>query len=216
MRRWFWHNSLSVTMFVAFAVFLLAQSYFGWQVETQELLRHGLAPQPYLAYLASGDFVEATFENWESEFLQMAWYVLLTAWLVQRGSPESNPVDDGVRARAEGAVTVDSPTPVRRGGWARRLYANSLSIALFALFAGSFLLHLLGGTAAHNQRLALAGQPPLTVGEYAVSSQFWFESMQNWQSEFLAVGALVVLSVFLRQRGSAQSKPVAAAHPEHG
>lgn len=223
MRSWLRLNALALTMFAAFFLFLLLQSVFGWQTRNEELVEAGHAAEGYLAYLGTGHFVEATFENWESEFLQMGAYVLLTAFLVQKGSPESHPISDGEgpagppdNPAAPGALQPGSPWPVRRGGLVLTVYEHSLTIALSGFFALSFVLHLLGGTAEHNEELSLRGQPPVSAGEFLTSSEFWFQSMQNWQSEFLAVGALIVLSIFLRQRGSSQSKPVAAPHSKTG
>ena len=111
---------------------------------------------------------------------------------------------------------LSAPGPVQHGGLVLKVYENSLSLALFGMFALSFVLHLLGGTAAYNEEQALHGAPPVSVGEFLVNPQFWFQSMQNWQSEFLAVGVLVVFSIFLRQRGSTQSKPVEEPHAKTG
>ncbi|MDG4786704.1 hypothetical protein O7626_12310 [Micromonospora sp. WMMD1102] len=218
VRRWLRDNGLAVTMFGAFLLFLVLQSVFGWQTHNEELVQAGVRPQSYPGYLGTGHFAEAVFENWESEFLQMGAYVLLTVYLVQRGSAESKTEpaedragDDPARAKS------NSPWPVGAGGLLLVLYRNSLSIALFLLFGVSFVLHLLGGTAEHNEQQALeSGAPPVTAWEFLGSSDFWFQSMQNWQSEFLAVGTLIVLSVFLRQHGSPESKPVNTPHHETG
>jgi hypothetical protein len=208
-------NALSLVMFGVFLVFLVLQSIFGWQSNNHDLADLGVRAEPYWSYLASGQFVESTFENWESEFLQMGSYVLLTAYLVQKGSLESKPPDRRAIDTRE-PVTADSPGPAKRGGLALRLYENSLGLAMIGLFALSFVLHLLGGTAAYNDEQALHRQPPISVSQFLVSPRFWFQSMQNWQSEFLAVGVLIVASVFLRQRGSSQSKPVEAPHSQTG
>ncbi|GGJ94858.1 hypothetical protein GCM10010123_25870 [Pilimelia anulata] len=213
MRRWLWWNGLSLVVFGVFLALLVGQAYFGWRAGNADLADHGRAAESLLDYLGSGAFAEATFENWESEFLQMGAYVLLTAWLVQRGSAESRPVDD---AGEERGVGPDSPWPARRGGWWRRLYAHSLSIALFGMFALSFVGHLAGGTAAYNAERTLLGKPPIGVWDFAGAPEFWFQSLQNWQSEFLAVGALIVLSIVLRERNSPESKQVAAPHAETG
>ena len=213
MNRWAKLNALALVMFGAFLVFLVLQSVFGWESNNQDLMDHGAPAQSYLSYLASGEFVEAVFENWESEFLQMGSYVLLTAYLLQKGSPESKPLD-GHDEREP--VRADSPGPVHHGGLVLKVYENSLSLALFGMFALSFVLHLLGGTAAYNEEQALHGGQPVSVAEFLANPQFWFQSMQNWQSEFLAVGVLVVFSIFLRQRGSTQSKPVEAPHAKTG
>ena len=218
MRRWVWFNALSLVMFGAFLVFLILQSVFGWHVRNEELAQYGHATEGYWAYLQSGHFVEAVFENWESEFLQMGSYVLLTAYLVQRGSPESKPVDQTDRAEDyPEKAGPDSPKPARKHGPANVVYRNSLSIALFGLFALSFVLHLLGGTAEFNEQQALAsGAAPISPFAFLGTSDFWFQSMQNWQSEFLAVGCLIVLSIVLRQHGSPQSKPVTKSHAHTG
>jgi hypothetical protein len=218
MRRWLWFNALSLVMFGAFLLFIVLQSIFGWQVRNEELAQYGQPAASYWSYLSTGHFVEAVFENWESEFLQMGSYVLLTAYLVQRGSPESKPV--GEKDRAEdypGKATSRSPAPAGRRDWVQVLYRNSLSIALLGLFVLSFVIHLLGGTAEYNEQQALeSGAPPISAWRFLTTSQFWFQSMQNWQSEFLAVGCLIVLSIFLRQHASPQSKPVTASHSHTG
>src|SRR3954451_16512887 len=206
--RWVRLNGLALVMFGAFLIFLVLQTVFGWEADKQDLAEHGQAVQSYWTYLASGESVEATFENWESEFLQMGSYVLLTAYLFQKGSPESNPIDSNPREEDREPVRPDSPAPVRRGGTGAKVYDHSLSIALFGMFALSFVLHLLGGTAAYNQEQAMHGQPLVTAIQFLAGPQFWFQSMQNWQSEFLSVGVLTVFGIFLRQRGSPQSKPV--------
>jgi hypothetical protein len=169
----------------------------------------GLQQHPRGARAASGqlrsvsrkrDFVEAIFENWESEFLQMGLNVLLTAVLFQRGSaeskdPEAQHPDD---ADYSEDMDVDIPWPVRKGGWTLRLYENSLSIALLALFVFSFIMHAVGGASAYNQEQLEHNGTPVSVPEYLATPRFWFESFQNWQSEFLAIGAMIVLSIYLR------------------
>jgi uncharacterized protein (DUF486 family) len=218
MRRVLRDNGLSISMFALFLVFLVAQSIAGFRANNSDNEEHGQPPESYGQYLTSGAFVEATFENWESEFLQLGAYVLLTALLIQKGSPESrNP--DGDETDADPRAhrdDPDAPGPVRRGGLALTFYEHSLSIALFALFVVSFVLHALGGHAEFNQEQLEHGQAAVSLWSFVTSSQFWFQSMQNWQSEFLAVGTLAVLGIFLRQRGSPESKPVAAPHAQTG
>jgi hypothetical protein len=219
MRRFLRENSLSIVMFGLFFVFLLAQSLTGWRTANQENQEHHQPTESYVGYLGSGSFAEATFENWESEFLQMAGFVLLTVFLRQKGSPESKNLEgeepvDADPNQASGRQGV--PWPVRRGGLALAVYQNSLSLALVALFLMSFLFHALGGHAEYNQQQLEHGEAPVSLISFMTSSQFWFQSFQNWQSEFLAVFALTVLGIFLRQRGSPESKPVAAPHAETG
>jgi hypothetical protein len=218
MRRVLRDNGLSITMFALFLIFLVAQSIAGYKATNSDNEEHRQPRESYGEYLTSGAFVEATFENWESEFLQLGAYVLLTALLIQKGSPESknpdsNESDEDPRTRRD---DPEAPGPVRRGGLALSVYEHSLSIALFALFLLSFVLHALGGHAEFNQQQLEHGQAAVSLWSFATSSQFWFQSMQNWQSEFLAVGTLAVLGIFLRQRGSPESKPVAAPHAQTG
>ncbi|MCZ7427835.1 hypothetical protein O7607_19045 [Micromonospora sp. WMMA1949] len=216
MPRWLRDNMLSVAMLGAFLVFLLLQSVFGWQVHNEELSRYGAEPLSWWAYLGTGHFAEAVFENWESEFLQMGGYVLLTAYLVQKGSAESKPEDQTDRPEDNrDHARPDSPWPVRVGGLPLVVYRNSLSIALLMIFGGAFLGHLFGGVAAYNQEQALeSGAAPISAWQFLGTSDFWFQSMQNWQSEFLAVGVLILLSIVLRQHASPESKPVTAPHAQ--
>jgi hypothetical protein len=216
--RWMWLNGLALVMFTAFVVFVVLQSVFGWQVRNDELVQAGQAAQPYWQYLGTGHFAEATLENWESEFLQMGSYVLLTAFLVQRGSPESKPPDQDDRPEDQPEKAgKDAPRLSRTHGIPQWLYRNSLSLVLFAFFGLSFLGHVLGGTAEYNEQQALqSGEPAISAWQFLGSSDFWFQSMQNWQSEFLAVGCLVVLGIRLRQHGSPESKPVTAPHDQTG
>jgi hypothetical protein len=157
-------------------------------------------------------------ENWESEFLQMAAYILLTIGLRQKGAPESKPLDGEESADAAPHRSADpqAPWPVRRGGVVLALYAHSLTLALGGLFALSVFLHAVGGVGRHNAEHLAHGEPPMTLLQYVGSPAFWFESLQNWQSEFLALAVMLVLSVVLRQRGSTLSKPVAAPHGATG
>ena len=218
MRRALRDNALSITMFGLFLIFLVAQSVTGYRANNHDNQEHGQPPESYAEYLTSGAFAEATFENWESEFLQMGVYVLFTAWLIQKGSPESKK-PDGDEVDADPRQERDNPEvpgPVRRGGLALTVYEHSLSLALFGLFLLSFLFHALGGHAEYNQQQLEHGQATVSLWGFVTSSEFWFQSMQNWQSEFLAVGALAVLGIFLRQRGSPESKPVAAPHAQTG
>ena len=216
MRRFLRDQSLTIVTFGFFLAFLVGQILTGYRVYNAERVELGTSEVSYSAYLRSGHFVETTFENWESEFLQMGAYVLLTAYLIQRGSAESRDPDVQEDEDQEEPPGPDSPWPVRHGGWVLKLYENSLPVALFAIFAFSFVVHSRGGAQAYSEQQVAQGGHAFSTWQYMQTSQFWFESFQNWQSEFLAVGALVVLSIFLRQRGSPQSKPVAAPHSRTG
>jgi membrane protein implicated in regulation of membrane protease activity len=219
--RWLRDHGLSAVLSAVFVACMAAQVWAGRLEHNEELRQHGEPSLSLSDYLASGHFWEATAENWESEFLQMAAYVLLTVGLYQKGSSESKKpgeseaVDRDPRS-ARGKRLADAPWPVRKGGWVLRLYENSLSIAFLVLFSVSFWLHAAGGARMHNTEERLHGGDMLTVGEYLATPKFWFESFQNWQSEFLSLVAMVVLSIWLRQRGSPESKPVDSPHSRTG
>ncbi|MCV9967445.1 hypothetical protein OIU34_37060 [Pararhizobium sp. BT-229] len=212
-------NGLTIVLGLAALVTIGGMVLTGWNVYDQELIDHGAPGLGLPEYVVSGHFLSALFENWESEFLQMSAYVVLTAFLFQRGSAESKDpdevslLDEDPARRAE---DPDAPWPVKVGGIIRSVYAYSLGLALAALFAASFVLHLRYSADAANAGAALHGQMPVTITDHLASAQFWFESFQNWQSEFMSTGLLVVLSIFLRFRGSPESKPVAAPHRETG
>jgi hypothetical protein len=162
--------------------------------------------------------VEATAENWESEFLQMSGYVFLTAFLRQRGSPESKPLEGDASDQdpRDAGDRDEVPWPVRRGGLALVLYEHSFALVLFGIFLACFAVHALGGTAEFNQAQLAHGEQPVSVLGFLTTSQFWFQSFQNWQSEFHMVGAVALLGIRLRERGSPESKPVAAPHSQTG
>jgi hypothetical protein len=202
-----------------FLVLLVALVLTGHRSYNSDQLEHGEQTVSLVAYLGTGHFWEALFENWESEFLQMGAYILLTVFLIQKGSSESKDpekdeaVDDDPR---EADLRHDVPWPVRRGGMWLRLYENSLLIAFTLLFVISIIGHAVGGLAEHNAELETHHQATMTLWNYVSGAQFWFESFQNWQSEFVAVLAIVVLTIWLRQKGSPESKPVAASHRHTG
>jgi hypothetical protein len=218
MRRPLRDNGLSIVLVILFLGCWAGQSVTGMHAYNDERGRAGEPPLSYAAYLRSPHFLEATAENWESEFVQMGAYVVLTVFLFQRGSAESKDPDEEHPEvdRAPDPKREGAPAPVRRGGWALRLYSNSLSLALLALFAMAFAMHAVGGARVFNEERMRAGLGPLSTLGYMGTSQFWFESLQNWQSEFLAVLAIVTLSIFLRQHGSPESKPVDAPHSQTG
>jgi hypothetical protein len=219
MRRFLRENSLSLVSIALFALFILGQCITGHRVYNEDQKEHGEQEITMSEYLTTGHFVEATMENWESEFLQMGAYVLLTVWFRQKGSAESKKLDEKEAVDADPVEDArpDSPWAVRKGkGVALAIYKNSLSVAFFALFALSFTLHLLGGAHEYSQEQAAHGGSAVTAGEFLRTANFWFQSLQNWQSEFLAVAAIVLLSIFLRQEGSPESKPVAAPHGATG
>jgi hypothetical protein len=216
----FWrNNNLSIVLCALFVLSMSGQALTGWFDRNQDAQTHGGAQVGFSEYLRTGHFWEATGENWESEFLQMTAFVLLTVFLRQKGSTESKRIDviEGVDLDPRRFATApDAPGPVRRGGFALTLYENSLGLTFAALFLVSFLMHATGGLAEYNNDQQEHGQPPVTLSRYVGSSRFWFESFQNWQSEFLSLAAMVFATVYLRQRGSPESKPVHASHEETG
>jgi hypothetical protein len=220
MKRFLRDNGLSLVVFnLFFLTFIAGQSLAGHLHENEEREEHGQTPLSFVEYLKSDSFWEATTENWESEFLQMFLYVLLTAYLYQRGSSESKDPDkeeEVDRDPRKSRDNPDAPWPVRKGGFILKLYENSLCLAFFLLFLASWIGHAVSGAGDYNQEQVLHGGNPVTVPEYMASSRFWFESLQNWQSEFLALWAMVVFSIWLRQRSSPESKPVDSPHSETG
>ena len=213
---WFKRNGLLIT-FLGFAIItLLAQSYFGWQVNNEERAEKQLPEIAYPAYLVSGHFIQSTFENWESEFFQMGLYVFLTVFLYQQGSAESKSLDESEPVERDAVAHADAPWPVKKGGWILAIYQNSLSLVFVVLFLLAFIAHAYGTMLQVNEEAVLQGSPLKNMAQIMVEPRFWFESFQNWQSEFLAVAAIVFFSIYLRQKGSPESKPVDAPHSETG
>jgi hypothetical protein len=212
----FYRNGLSMAMLALFILSLAAQYITGWHEFNEELTEHGAPTVSLPHYFLSGHFIETTFENWESEFLQMFLYVLLTVFLRQKGSSESKSLDEPEEVDREPKPGPKAPWAVRKGGVWLMVYQNSLSLAFMMLFLTSFWLHALGSFKNYKLEQGLKHQPAETFSSYLGSSRLWFESFQNWQSEFLSVASIVLLSIFLRQKGSPESKPVDAPHDETG
>jgi hypothetical protein len=219
MKKFLRHNGLSVVLVACFLALWLGQAITGHHEYNEEREDLGLPVLNFSAYLSSVHFWEATAENWESEFLQMGAYVLLTVTLVQRGSSESrkpdepNPQDEDPRQHRS---DPDAPWPVKRGGWWLWIYERSLFLAFLLLFLGSSGVHTWAGYRLYNEDQIAHGKAVTDFWGYLGTTRFWFESLQNWQSEFLAVASIVLLSIWLRQWGSPESKPVAAPHAETG
>jgi hypothetical protein len=217
--EWFRDRALTLALMSFFVLFLVGQLAAGLFEYNATQRLEGKPPVSVSEYFRTGHPWEATFENWESEFLQMAVFVLLTTFLIQKGSPESR--RPGVRELVDldprdFADQPDAPWPVKRGGWVLRLYEHSLGIAFLALFVVSWAGHVAGGFVEFRHEQLDHGAAPPSFVSYLLSAQLWFESFQNWQSEFLAIAAMVWLAVYLRQRGSPESKPVHAPHDETG
>jgi hypothetical protein len=220
MRRFFRNNGLSIVILAIFFALMVGQSITGHLQHNEDQKEHGQPTVGYVGYLGTSHFLEATMENWESEFLQMLAFVVLTTFLYQKGSAESKDPDEVEavdRDARKSRPRKNSPWPVRKGGLVLTLYENSLSLAFLLLFLISFVLHAVGGAGEYNQDQAEHGiRQHTSAVEYMGTSRFWFESLQNWQSEFLAVGSMVLLAIFLRQKGSAESKSVDSPHSQTG
>jgi hypothetical protein len=221
MRRFLRENGLSLVLFfLFFGAFIVGQSVTGFLASNEERREHGRPAEGFGEYLLGSHFLEATMENFESEFLQMFAFVLLTAFLYQKGSAESKKPDEEEAVDRDPRLSQDKPDapwPVRRGGLVLKLYENSLALSFLLLFLVSFYLHAVGGAGEYNQdQEEHGGSERVTAFGYMATSRFWFESFQNWQSEFLSLAAMVVFTIWLRQRGSPESKPVDAPHSQTG
>lgn len=215
--KWLRNNSLSIVFFFLFMISLGGQIYTGLEEHNQEMAEEGGKQLGLGQYLLSGHFLQATFENWESEFLQMALFVIFTMFLYQKGSSESKDPDKEEEVdREPDPKRKDAPWPVKKGGIYLAIYRHSLCYALTLIFILSFLTHWYGSLKDYNEEQAIKGLPMESATQYLSNSRFWFESFQNWQSEFLSVFAIIVLTIFLREKGSPQSKPVDAYDSETG
>jgi len=204
-------NGLTIALTALFLVSVAGMIFSGHLAHNEELRQHGSPEIGLAAYMASGDFLSALFENWESEFLQMSAYVMLTAMLFQRGSAESRDPDEPGRPNDELPAATRRRRPIL--SW---LYSYSLGIALAVLFVISFALHWWGSLTAANEEALRHGNPVISLIDYLFDAQLWFQSFQNWQSEFMSTAVLVVLSIFLRHKGSPESKPAGASNTETG
>jgi hypothetical protein len=217
MKKFLYQNSLSLVFILLFIAALIGQVICGLKEYNQELIEEGASAVNMQQYLNSGHFFQSTFENWESEFFQMGLFVWFTIFLRQKGSSESKGFSGSEEVdREPSAKRKDVPWPVKKGGIWLAVYKHSLTISLFILFAVSFALHVYGSLKDENLHRLLKGEPMENLSNYLTSSRLWFESFQNWESEFLSVFAIVGLSIYLRQIGSSQSKPVDAPHSETG
>jgi hypothetical protein len=221
MRRFLRENSLSLVFLAFFLAAVGGQAIAGWSEFNDEAMAHSEATISLGRYLVSSSFGNALLENWQSEYLQFTLYILLTVWFVQRGSPESKEVEKaggesdadqllGAHARPE------SPRWATAGGVRTRLYSNSLLIVMVSIWLLSWFGQSVTGWSEFNSDQITHHQPTVNWLGYLGTANFWEATLQNWQSEFLAVGSMAVLSIYLRQRGSPESKPVGAAHDATG
>jgi hypothetical protein len=221
MRTFLRNNGLSLFFAAIFLAALVGQSFAGMAQFNQQQLAESMATVSYGEYLASSDFAVDVAENWQSEYLQFLLYIYATVWLLQRGSPESKDLDEaGTETDEEQRIgehsRSDSPSWAATGGLRTALYSRSLIIVMGAIFLASWLAQSLAGTASYNQQQLSQRQDPVPWLAYLATPDFWNRTLQNWQSEFLAVGSMAIFSVYLRQRGSPESKPVGASHQATG
>jgi len=221
MRRFLIENSLSLFFLVLFLATLGGQSLAGQHAFNEEQLSHGQAALSWTEYVWSPHFGQAVMENWQSEYLQFTLFILATIWLVQKGSNESKEIDSAgleseQKQRIGGHAPPDGPSWAKRRGWRTALYQNSLVSVMLAIFLGAWLAQSLTGWRVYNDEQRAHDQPAVSWSTYAAKPDFWEQTLQNWQSEFLAVGTMAVFTIYLRQRGSPESKPVGAPHDETG
>ena len=221
MRKFVRQNSLGLFFGVIFLLALAGQAFAGWKQFNDEQLAESLSQISLPQYLTSASFATDVAENWQSEYLQFLLYILATVWLLQRGSPESKELDRAGQQSARDQkigehATTSSPKWARVGGMRTAVYSWSLGIVMGLVFLLSWFAQSLAGWAAFNETRLQRLQDPLSWGGYLLNADFWARSLQNWQSEFLAVGSMAVFSIYLRQRGSPESKPVGAAHTSTG
>ena len=212
-------HALSIAFGAIFLLALIGQSFAGLQVYNDEQLAHGGAPVGYLDFITSSHFVIDVAENWQSEYLQFFLFIFATIWLVQQGSPESKkPGEEGLGTDEEQLVhehaKPTSPKWAKVHGWRHTVFSNSLLLVMGAIFLLSWLMQSLSGVIVYNEEQLQHGQEAIGWVEYVASAEFWNRTLQNWQSEFLAVGSMIALSIYLRQRGSPESKPVGSPHGE--
>lgn len=221
MRRFVRDNGISLGFGIAFLLALAGQAIAGWAEFNNQLTTDGLAQIGFLSYLASSDFAVDVTENWQSEYLQFFLYIFATVWLLQRGSPESKKMhkagpESDQDQRMGGHAGPDSPRWAGVGGVRQAVFSRSLGVVMAALFLLSWLAQSIAGAAAYNEQQLRQLQTPISWAQYIASADFWSRSLQNWQSELLAVASMAILSVYLRQRGSPESKPVGAPHTSTG
>ncbi|MFC7847613.1 DUF6766 family protein [Arthrobacter sp. NPDC057388] len=221
MKKALRNNGLSLFFGLIFLLALLGQAITGHALYNEEQLSSGLEQISFAQYLVSSNFAVDVSENWQSEYLQFLLYIFATIWLVQKGSPESKELNQpGPESDKDQLVgefsNAKSPKWARVTDWRQTVYSNSLGMTMGLIFVLSWLVQSIAGNSNYNQEQIQNFQQPVSWTEYIVSPEFWNRTLQNWQSEFLAVGSMVVLSIYLRQRGSPESKPVGCSHDDTG
>lgn len=220
-RRFVRHNSLGLLFMAAFLICLAGQAVAGHAEFNNQLRTDGMAPLTFGAYLTTSDFAVDVTENWQSEYLQFFLYIFATVYLLQRGSPESKELDrSGTESDRDQMVGEhardDSPRWAAATGWRQVIYSRSLGLVMGSIFLLSWLAQSIAGVAAYNEQQLRQLQAPVSWSQYLSSADFWSRTLQNWQSELLAVASMAILAIYLRQRGSPESKPVGASHSATG
>jgi hypothetical protein len=221
VRLWLRNNSLSLFFLLLFLITVFAQSLAGQRAYNQEQLEHDSPTISYARYLVASDFGQAVMENWQSEFLQFTFFIMATVWLIQRGSNESKkPEDIGLESDEKQLMgphaQQNSPAWAKVGGVRRWAFSNSLLLVMTAIFFASWFAQSATGWTKYNEEQRDHDESAVSWSAYVTRADFWEDTLQNWQSEFLAVGTMAVFTIYLRQRGSPESKPVGAAHQETG
>jgi hypothetical protein len=198
-------NSLSIVLFALFVICISAQSLAGWRLQNETLATHGRSSVGYWRFLSSGAFLEGLASNWQAAVLQLGSLIVFSSFLFQRGAPHSRDPRKTPHAQMRHKA--------ERFNW---FYRNSLSIAFLLMFVLSLALHVVFGASAYNEERSLAAQPPISVAAFLFSAKFWSTTLQTWQAEYLVIAIYVVLSVFLRQQGSPESKPVESSNETTG
>ena len=215
------NHGLSLFFFTIFVAALIGQAIAGNAEFNNEAIAHGSETMSFSSYVVSPDFGQAVMENWQSEYLQFTLFIFATVWFVQKGSPESKKLDEvGTESDKDQKVgqyaQQSSPKWARARGFKLWLYSNSLLLVMLTIWLGSWLAHSLTGWRVFNEEALDHDESTLSWLQYLGTADFWETTLQNWQSEFLAVGSMAVLAIYLRQRGSPESKPVGAPHEATG
>lgn len=221
MRRFIRDHSLSLFFLAIFLASLVGLAIAGHTLHNEDAAAHGGTPMTFWRYIVSSDFGNAVMENWQSEYLQFMLFMLATIWLVERGSPESKPpgeegLESDQKQRIGGHADPESPDWAKPRGIKTFVYSNSLLIVMSIIFFSAWFAQSVTGVTTYNAQQVDHHEATVTWLGYVGSADFWKATLENWQSEFLAVGSFVALTVFLRQRGSTQSKPVGAPHHSTG
>jgi len=198
-------NSLSIVLFALFVICISLENFTGWRLQNETLAVHAQTSINYWHFLSTGAFLEGLASNWQAAVLQLGSLIVFSSFLYQRGAPHSR---DPRKARGK-----EKRRKADRFSW---FYRNSLLVAFLLLFVLALGLHIIFGTKAYNEQLTLAGQPPISIAAFLLSAKFWTTTLQTWQAEYLVIALYVVLTIFLRQQDSPESKPLESRNATTG